>query len=213
MKTFAWLIGLALSINVAFADTNPIGIAVEKLQHEWAIANYKTPEDKQEEAFKNLAELAHQISGNHPGQPELLVWEAIIVSGYAKAKGGIGALGLAEKSRDLLLAAEALNPNVLQGSIYTTLGSLHYKVPSWPIGFGNKKKARAYLEKALKMNPTGIDPNYFYADFCLDNNQYSKAMEYFKKALAAPPRPGREDADAGRRNDIREGMKKAEEHL
>lgn len=213
MKKFAWLLGLALSMNVAFAESNAVDVAVEKLQHEWAVANYKTPEDKQEASFKALSELAHQMSANNPKQPEIMIWEAIIVSGYAKAKGGIGALGLAERSRDLLFAAEAINPNALHGSIYTTLGSLHYKVPGWPIGFGDKKKAREYLEKALKINPTGIDPNYFYADFLLNRSEYKKALEYFQKALAAPARPGREDADAGRKKDIQEGIEKAKQHL
>lgn len=213
MKKITWLVGLLLSMNVAFADNSAVDVAVEKLQHEWAIANYQTPENKQEDAFKALTDLAKQMSANHPGQADLIVWEAIITSGYAKAKGGIGALSLAERSRDLLLQAEQINPNALHGSIYASLGSLYYKVPSWPLGFGDKKKARMYLEKALKMNPTGIDPNYFYADFLLNRHEYAKAMEYFKKALAAPARPGREDADTGRKNDIRNGMKEAEEHL
>jgi len=109
-----------------------------------------------------------------------------------------------------LLAAEKINPNALNGSIYTSLGSLYYKVPGWPIGFGDKKKAREYLEKALQLNPTGIDPNYFYADFLSGQGEYAKAVEYYKKALAAPARPGREDADAGRRQDVEEGLKTAE---
>lgn len=213
MKKFAWLAGLIFSINVAFAEPNAVDTAVEKLQHEWAIANYQTAEDKQEASFKALSELAHQMSANNPGHAELMVWEAIIVSGYAKAKGGIGALGLAKTSRDLLLAAEAINPQALHGSIYTTLGSLHYKVPGWPIGFGDQKKARGYLEKALQMNPTGIDPNYFYADFLLNRGEYKKALEYFQKALASPARPGREDADVGRKKDIQEGIEKAKQHL
>lgn len=185
--------------------------AIRDLQHAWARANYKTPEQEREAAFKALAEQAHQVSVANPNRAEPLIWEAIVLSGYAKAKGGLGALKLAEQARDLLLAAEKINPQALDGSAYTTLGSLHYKVPRWPFGFGDTKKARAYLEKALQLNPSGIDPNYFYADFLLDQKEYAKAAEYFRKALEAPPRPGREDADEGRRADIREGLKLAEQ--
>jgi len=124
----------------------------------------------------------------------------------------LGALKIAEQSRDLLLAAEKINPQALNGSAYTTLGSLHYKVPGWPIGFGDKKKARAYLEKAVQMNPTGIDPNYFYGDFLMEQGEYAKAAEYFKKALEAPPRPGREDADQGRRAEVQQALEKAKQH-
>ena len=185
--------------------------AIVQLQHDWARVNYQVPEKAQEEAFKALTEQAHQVTANSPNQPEAMIWEAIVLSGYAKAKGGLGALKYAEKARDLLLEAEKLNPQALHGSAYTTLGSLHYKVPGWPIGFGNKKKAKAYLEKALQMNPTGIDPNYFYADFLLEQGDKAGAIEYFNKALAAPARPGREDADAGRKRDIDAGLKRAQE--
>ena len=138
-----------------------------------------------------------------------MIWEAIILSGYAKAKGGLGALKFAEQARDLLIASLKIDPNALQGSANTSLGSLYYKVPRWPIGFGDHKKAREHLEKALAINPTGIDPNYFYADFLLQEGESAKAAEYFNRALAAPPRPGREDADEGRKSDIMEGLKKA----
>jgi tetratricopeptide (TPR) repeat protein len=212
MKKFVWLFGLMLGMNVAFAETNKIDASVEMLQHEWAKANYQTPESEQERVFENLSKRAHQLSVDNPGRAELLIWEGIINSTYARAKGGLGALGLAESARDLLLAAEKINPNALHGSIYTSLGSLYYKVPGWPIGFGDKKKARTYLEKALKMNPEGIDPNYFYADFLLNRSEYAKAEEYFKKAMAAPARPGREDADAGRRKDIQRGLDEVKAH-
>lgn len=211
MKKMSWLWGLLLVTNVAFAEN--VDATVEKLQHEWATANYQKSGSQQEEAFKALYDRAHQATASNPNRVELMIWEAIIVSGYAKAKGGLGALGLAEKSRDLLLAAEKMDSTALNGSIYTSLGSLYYKVPGWPLGFGDTKKAKEYLEKALKINPTGIDPNYFYADFLMDRSQYAKAVEYFKKAKAAPARPGREDADAGRRKDIEEGLKKAESRL
>lgn len=186
---------------------------IAELQHDWAKTNYHTVKSAQEGAFEALAERAHRLSEQHANAPEALIWEAIILSGYAKAKGGLGALKQAEKARDLLLTAEKLNPKALQGSAYTTLGSLHYKVPGWPIGFGDKKKARAYLEKALQINPDGIDPNYFYADFLTEQGEYEKALQYFEKALAAPPRPGREDADAGRRQEIETGMQNARKKL
>lgn len=196
----------------AFAD-DKLDAEIAQIQHEWAKANYQTPKDAQEDAFKLLIEQAHQITANNANAPEALIWEGISNSGYAKAKGGIGALKFAEKARDLFLAAEKINPNALHGSAYTSLGSLYYKVPGWPIGFGDKKKARAYLEKALQANPTGIDPNYFYADFLSEQGDYAKAVEYYKKALTAPARLGREDADAGRRKEAEEGLKVAEKKV
>lgn len=206
-----WLVIFAAALFAVTAQAEEaLDPAIVQLQHDWAKANYGTPKDQQEAAFKALAERAHQISASSGDKAEAMIWEAIVQSGYAKAKGGIGALKHAEQARDLLLAAIKVNPQALQGSAYTSLGSLYYKVPRWPLGFGDKKKAREYLEKALQINPNGIDPNYFYADFLLEEGDTVNAVEHFNKALNAPPRPGREDADAGRRADIQEGLKKAE---
>ncbi len=211
MKNMMLLLSFIALSTPAFADEK-LDAEVAQIQHEWAKANYQTPKDAQEDAFKALIEKAHQVTTASDNAPEAMIWEAISNSGYAKAKGGIGALKFAEKARDLLLASQKISPNALQGSAYTSLGSLYYKVPGWPIGFGDKKKARSNLEKALQVNPSGIDPNYFYADFLSEQGEHAKAVEYYKKALAAPARPGREDADAGRRKEVEEGLKVAEKN-
>ena len=212
MKNMMLLLSFIALSSSAFADEK-LDAEIAQIQHDWARANYQTPKDAQESAFKTLTEQAHQLTTNSANAPEAMIWEGISYSGYAKAKGGIGALKFAEKARDLLLASEKINPHALQGSAYTSLGSLYYKVPGWPIGFGDKKKARSYLEKAVQLNPAGIDPNYFYADFLSEQGDYAKAVEYYKKALAAPARAGREDADAGRRKEVEEGLLVAKKKL
>ena len=60
----------------------------------------------------------------------------------------------------------------------------------------------------LAINPNGIDPNFFYGDFLLDQGDKAQAKVYLDKALAAPARPGREVADEGRRMEIRERLAK-----
>ncbi len=212
MKKHTWLIALLFAANTAFAETTPLDTSIEKLQHEWATANYQTPEKNKEEVFKKLSEQAHHVSASNPGRAEPLIWEGIITSTLAKYQSVFSAGGTAKAARDLLLAAEKIDANALDGSALTSLGSLYYKVPRFG-SFGDYDKAREYLERALKVNPNGIDQNYFYADFLLERGEYAKSLDYFKKALNAPARPGREDADAGRKADIQEGIKKAEKKL
>ena len=49
-----------------------------------------------------------------------------------------------------------LDPAALSGSAYTSLGSLYYQVPGWPIGFGDDDKADEMLRKGLAFDPDGI---------------------------------------------------------
>ena len=174
------------------------------IQSDWAVANYDIPDKKAAAAaFESLADRAHALSEAHPDKAEALVWEGIVLSSWAGKEGGLGALKLCKQARARLEAAEAIDPSVLQGSVYTSLGTLYYRVPGWPVGFGNDDKAEAYLKKALDLNPDGIDPNYFYGDFLAEQGDYAGARAHLEKALAAPDRPGRDLADAGRRDEIR----------
>jgi tetratricopeptide (TPR) repeat protein len=201
-KTIATLLLLAGLSSLAAAAPNNLDDAIFDLAHRWAKITYQTPDADKEGAFRGAIGEAQQVAQAFPGKAEPLVWQAIILSSAAKAQGGLGALSKVKEARDLLLAAEKINPNALDGSVYNSLGSLYAKVPGWPVAFGDKKKAKEYFEKALAINPNGIDPNYFYADMLAEQGEYAKATELLKHALAAPPRPHREDADAGRRQEV-----------
>ncbi len=200
-KTLASLF-LLVALNASVAAAPPeFDESIASLAHRWAKISYQTPDAEKAAAFDNAIVAAKQLSQAFPDRAEALVWEAIVLSSAAKVQGGLGALGKVKEARNLLLAAEKINPTVLDGSIYNSLGSLYAKVPGWPIGFGDKGKAREYFAKALAINPDGIDPNYFYAELLIDEGQYAQAAEHLQRSVSAPPRPGREDADAGRRQE------------
>jgi len=58
------------------------------------------------------------------------------------------------------------------------------------------------LQRALELNPNGIDPNYFYGEFLYEEGEYAQALQHLDKAAKAAPRAGRELADKGRRAEI-----------
>jgi len=206
IEMFAVFCALLFATMASLADVNE---EIVKIQHQWARANYETPENEQEKAFEKLVAEARKLAELNPERAEPRVWLAIVLSTDAGVTGGLGALGKVKEARRQLEAAEKIDPNVLDGSIYTSLGSLYYQVPGWPIGFGDDDKAELYLKKALSMNPDGIDPNYFYGDFMLEEDNYAEAVKYLEKAAAAPARPGRPLADKGRQAEVEEKMKQA----
>lgn len=205
MKRILFVPAALLAIGAVHAATADPAFDAQLLsiQQEWAKVNYDTPEgDARAKAFAALEQRAESFVKQHPGRAEALIWEAIIESSYAGAKGGLGALGLCKEARGNLEAAMKIDPNALDGSAYTSLGTLYYKVPGFPLGFGDHDKARKLLRKALEINPDGIDPNYFYGEFLYEQGEYAQALQYLDKAAKAPPRPGRESADKGRRAEI-----------
>lgn len=195
--------GIALIGGAAVAQPGDLNARVEALAHGWDHLNYETRGPAKADQAAALANQADAVARQFPGRAEPLVWKAIALSTEAGAKGGLGALGLAKEAKATLEQAERINPNALgDGSVYTSLGSLYCQVPGFPVGFGDKAKAQAYLKKALGQNPAGLDPNYFYGDCLFRQGQYAEAERALQKAMAAPARPGRETADRGRKAEV-----------
>jgi tetratricopeptide (TPR) repeat protein len=177
--------------------------AVAELQHDWEVIKYQTAQAQREARFEALSDKAHTVSASFPGRAEPLIWEGIIVASWAGEKGGLGALSLVKKAKALYESAIQIDGSVLDGSAYASLGVLYYRVPGWPIGFGDKSKARELIQKALTLNPKGIDPNFFYGELLVETKHADEAVTYLERALQAPPRPSRQIADTGRREEIR----------
>ncbi len=203
----ACLISLpALALSESAAEN------LKLLQSRWAEINYQAPAAEKEKDFAKLSAQAATMVRQDPAA-ELLIWQGIILSTYAGAKGGLGALGLVKQAKDSLEQAIKVDPAALDGSAYTSLGALYYQVPGWPVGFGDDEQAEVLLKKALSMNPDGIDPNYFYGDYLAREKRYSEAKVVLEKALAAADRPGREVADEGRRAEAKALLAKVQSEL
>lgn len=201
MPRAALALAALLLAGAAFAA--PVDDAVADLQHDWEAIRYKTPAAQQAERYEALAAKAHKVVETYPERAEPLIWNGIIVSTLAGARGGLGALSLAKDARAMYEQALKIRPDALDGSAYNSLAVLYYKVPAWPIGFGDKGKARELLDQAVAINPKGIDANYFYGEYLVETGKPAEAVGYLERALAAPARPGREIADAGRRDEAK----------
>jgi tetratricopeptide (TPR) repeat protein len=194
---------LAAAILSGTAVAAPVDDAVADLQHEWEAIRYRTPTAQHAERFELLAGKAHKVVETYPNRAEPLIWNGIIVSTLAGAKGGLGALSLAKDAKAMYEQALKINPNALDGSAYNSLAVLYYKVPGWPVGFGDKAKAKELLDKAVAINPKGIDANYFYGEYLVETGKPAEAVSYLERSLVAPARPGREIADAGRKEEAK----------
>jgi tetratricopeptide (TPR) repeat protein len=198
LATVVALLGTTVALAQSTLETD-----VLLLKQSWAEANYRIADKAARvAAFEALQPRAHALSEKHPQRAEPLIWEGIVYSSYAEAKGGIGALGAAKTARRLFESAIAIDAKALDGSALGSLGVLYAKVPGFPIAFGDKKKARELLQEAVAASPDGMDSNYFLGEFLADNKDVAGGIRYLEKALQAPVRPGQETADQGRREQV-----------
>lgn len=205
----ALLAALASLAFTPLAHAGSVEDDVVQLQHDWEVIRYQTPAAEREKRFEALAAKAHQVAEAQPARAEPLVWEGIIVSSWAGEKGGLGALGLVKRAKLIYETAIKIDAKALDGSAYNSLGVLYYKVPGWPVAFGDKARAKELLDQALALNPKGIDPNYFYGEFLVETGHPADAIPYLERAMQAPPRPGRQVSDTGRREEARVLLEKA----
>ncbi|WP_226876511.1 tetratricopeptide repeat protein [Microbulbifer hainanensis] len=211
---------IAAAAPVAFAMlfspllwADAAGDAVTALQKSWAQIKYRSPEKQQADQFAALAEKARAATAQYPDSAPVWVWSGIVRASYAGAKGGLGALSAVKEAKTDLEHAIAIDGSVLGGAAYTSLGSLYYQVPGWPIGFGDDKKAAEYLRKGLEYGADDVDANYFYADYLFQQKDYAQALTYLQRAEAAPADPQRPLASEGRLGEIKRLEMKVQEKM
>jgi len=190
----------ATSLNSTKAQT--VHDHLLQIQQAWAVTHYRTKEKHKEAKFESLIDDIDELANSFPKAAEPKIWQGIIRATYAGTAGGLSALSLVKDARDYLEQAIKIDDKALNGSAYTSLASLYLKVPGWPIGFGDDDKAEELFEKAMKINPDGLDSNYFYAEYLMEEDDYDDAYAALTKALQAPVRTSRPIADKERRKEL-----------
>ena len=204
-----FIVGLSLT-GLVFNASAQMPIEVQEIQTQWAQVNYQLERGERREAMSELVERCHVLS---PTEFEGLIWCAIVNSSYAGLASPLSAMKYAKAAKAGLEKAIELDGDALAGSAYTSLGTLYFKVPGWPLGFGDKEEAEELLKRGLSINKAGIDPNYFYADYLFEQGELTEAKKYLEIAAVATSRPGREVADAGRKADIENLMDEIERKM
>ncbi|MDP1663666.1 MAG: hypothetical protein Q8L79_00960 [Methylobacter sp.] len=185
MKKLVFVVLLLLSIQ-CFAEN--LEDSLKNIEAEWASIYYSTPKSKQGPAYAQLLDRITNLARQYPNAAEPVFWQAVLKATYADQQDAFSALGAIHEARDLLIKVIKINPKTMGGAAYVTLGTLYYRAPKWPISFGDDDAAKQMLETALKINPDGIDANYFYGEFLLLHNKFNDAAIYLEKAAAAPVR-------------------------
>ena len=141
--------------------------------------------------FQKLIEQTDNLIKNNPNDSISYTWKGIALSAQAKHKG-ISALANAKQAKELLEKAIAMDANSVDPTAHNALGMLYYKVPGWPIGFGDDDKAQEFFKKAMAIS-SNIDTNYRFGEFLFHQGKKEEALQYLKKAYDLPNREGRRE--------------------
>lgn len=203
--TFA-LLAAVPAASVQGAD-DPVIEQVKQVQKDWETIKFTVPEgDRQTRLMETLGARADALAASNPDRVEALIWDGIVTSERASMVGSFSALPLANRARDILEKAYGMNPTALDAGAPTSLGVLYYRVPGFPIAFGDKTRARKLLEQAVTTAPKGLDAWYFYGDFLMAQGEYARAREAFAHALSLPANAERQLWDKNRRLVIQEKL-------
>jgi tetratricopeptide (TPR) repeat protein len=180
---------LAIASASAFATTPDLDQELAALARESDIAKFETADgDPRFKAFEALQQHAAKVTKQYPGRAEPVIWEAWAIIEQSVVLKNFHTLGLLKQSRNKLEAALAINPN--NSDANSTLGSLYFNVPIWPLSFGDKKKGRALHQKALAVDPMSSWKNLDYAKCLFKDDDYLGAVKYATITAHTPMRPG-----------------------
>lgn len=185
------------------ATAHSTELLVKELRTEWAEARYTLEGSNQKERLMALAKKAHAMNEAHPNDAALLAWEGTILSSYANAKGGLGALSYLQKAKSALEKSISLDEKAEHAQAHCILGVLYYRVPAWPVGFKDTRKALTHLTRAHQLEPQNIDPYYFLGDYFSKAGRLEKAKSYLVSGLNIAPRaPDYQLWNKGRKKEI-----------
>ena len=185
MKKIIFVVFLLLSQH---GVAESLQVDLNSIESEWASIYYGVPKAKQKAAYEKLLVKTENLAHRYPKDAGAMYWQAVIKASYADHQDAVSALDAIFEVRDLLKEAIKINPKTMNGSAYVVLGTLYYMAPAWPIAFGDDDEADKLLKTALEISPDGIDSNYFYGEFLVNNNKLKEAESYFEKASKAPIR-------------------------
>jgi len=215
VAAIAALLLVGKSAGVQAAENPTLNAEILRLSLEWEHVKFEVDNrDEQEKQMAVIAEHAADIAQRYQGRPEAIIWVGIITSEQASMasenSSPFKALGFAKRARNILENVEKIDPRAVDAGAPASLGVLYYRVPGFPIGFGDKSKARHYLGEAITNAPNGLDANYFYGDFLFEQHEYPEAVKVLEHALTLPAHPERPIWDRSRRLVIKELLAKME---
>jgi len=147
---------IAINRHVAeLARRNPGNVKAWEVVCQWSYLWWRQLKDPEQKArpMKLGRTAAARLKRLAPDTPAAIVWPGLMLSLEVLTKGVMNSLQMAPAIRAQYERARKEAPDYFHGLGYWALGRLYYKVPGFPVSFGNVEKSEALLETALERDP------------------------------------------------------------
>jgi hypothetical protein len=123
--------------------------AIDSVQALWAEALRCDFRQDREVLLCKLSENVQELRNNFPNDPKVLLWNGIVLAGYAKCLGGLAGIHFQKLAKTSLEHAITMAPR--DGAAYLYLGLLYDRAPEAPYGFGDEAMAKVLLEEGMAL--------------------------------------------------------------
>ncbi|MDR4517677.1 MAG: TRAP transporter TatT component family protein [Nitrosomonas sp.] len=179
LSTIAWIKQLALS-------TRSSTVLAELARLKFANAEVETEKSTRIELYKECIVTADMALAINKDEVRALYWKAVAMGKSSEESGIVNALRMTRPMEQLFLRVIELDEHYDNAGAHKALGRMYYKLPGFPISFGNKEKALFHLKRAHTLFPNDIITRAFYAEVLLDMGRVQEARKHAEFILGFP---------------------------
>jgi tetratricopeptide (TPR) repeat protein len=184
VKAIEWLEGLCKENpkdDEAFAQLARVGFFYA-VDHDDKSERIKLYQKSIDAADKALELNSKNITANF--------WKAASIGKQGLDIGITKAFKNAPEMKKHLEVVLSIDEKFEHAGAHRAMGRLYYELPGWPFSFGNFKKAREEMKKAMELSPEHLGNQAYYAQAELkDSGNKDLVRPYVEKVLAAKVDP------------------------
>ncbi len=179
LATMAWIRQLAES-------TKDPAVIAEVARLECANADVEREKNKRMAFYNNCLDTADKALASNADEVAALYWKAVAMGKLSEEMGILNSLRMTRPMEKLFLRVIALDEHYDDAGGHKALGRMYFRLPGFPISFGNKEKALFHLKRALELYPHDIIARAFYAEALYDMGKKQEAIQLAEAVVATP---------------------------
>lgn len=153
--------------------------------YEW-VGRYAAPAD-QGELFATAVAYAERAVEAAPDGVNGRYWYALTIGRLGETRGILRSLSAAGEMRRELEIVLELAPD--HAGAHFALGMLYYKLPGWPLSFGDNNRALEYMTAAVELAPDNTTYRLGLAELLLDMRRRDDAIALLEAVIEMPLTP------------------------